>query len=380
MPVIRRTRNALATGNAVFNDHQQCPGGEWPTPRRDRIFSMWFDSGIKCKAEIGRRLAFEGKPMARETIRDIIRSEESRRSGKERQGRPCKVTKAQCMQVIRYIEGKYHNRRKPWLKIAHELHIDIKQGATLRRALEKHGYSKCVACQKPFISGRNARKRCDFAYKHLYDNFYTTLFTDECTFVTGKRNKDKIIRKQGQRYCLDCIQFKYHSGRSSFSIFAGVSWGTKTELVFLNCSGKRGGMNAEDYRKQVIEPTIVPALEEIEVFAGADCARLMEDGNSAHGLKNDMMRRYKESLGINTLDGWPPSSPDFNPIENIWRLLKQRIGIRQGLGPYLKVEQLKQALREEWETLTQDEIRKYISNMRERLQQAIDRDGYQTEF
>ena len=77
-------------------------------------------------------------------------------------------------------------------------------------------------------------------------------------------------------------------------------------------------MSMQDYKNQILVKyaNIKPTDREYI---------LIEDGNKAHGLKNNEMRQQKEDLGIKYLSDWPPSSPNFNVIENIWRLLKQRL-------------------------------------------------------
>ena len=48
----------------------------------------------------------------------------------------------------------------------------------------------------------------------------------------------------------------------------------------------------------------------------------MQDNAPVHTCK--LVREYLTQQGISTLD-WPPQSPDINPIENVWAIIKQEL-------------------------------------------------------
>ena len=48
---------------------------------------------------------------------------------------------------------------------------------------------------------------------------------------------------------------------------------------------------------------------------------LVLDGASIHTSKLTLGKF--EEWGIKTLEDWPPHSPDFNPIENMWARVKE---------------------------------------------------------
>lgn len=73
---------------------------------------------------------------------------------------------------------------------------------------------------------------------------------------------------------------------------------------------------------------------------------LMEDGAPTHSA--GVSRRWREENGIMKLD-WPACSPDLNPIENVWAILKDAIQKRR-IRPRT-VQDMMVALNEEWQAI-----------------------------
>jgi len=126
------------------------------------------------------------------------------------------------------------------------------------------------------------------------------------------------------------------------------------------------------YRKHVV-PVIYAYKEEVEQYAGKGNVILMEDGAPSHIAKATRALHDRNDLWRMK---WPANSPDLNPIKNVWRLLKYRVGKR-----FPKTdEEVRQYIEEEWERLQVDDFKKYIDQMHERCEAVILANGGHTKW
>lgn len=79
-------------------------------------------------------------------------------------------------------------------------------------------------------------------------------------------------------------------------------------------------MVAHRYRDQVLEPILLVEIEELKKDRGH--VNFIHNGAPAHCAK--ATKEWFEQHSI-LLSNHSPMSPDLNPIENIWHLVKTRI-------------------------------------------------------
>lgn len=87
---------------------------------------------------------------------------------------------------------------------------------------------------------------------------------------------------------------------------------------------------------------------------------LIEDNAPSHSSYYTTREREKE--GIQKVN-WPPNSPDLNPIEHIWALMKSRIQTQQGIERIKTLSQMKTILIEEWDHISIEEINKEVAKL-----------------
>ena len=176
----------------------------------------------------------------------------------------------------------------------------------------------------------------------------------------------RVWRMPNERFAPVCVAEHDRFGGGSVMVWAGISaWG-KTDLHVID----NGTLTALRYVNEILDVYVRP-------YAGAvgENFILMDDNARAHRAR--ITDQYLEQATIVRME-WPARSPDLNPIEHAWDMLQTAVSSRP-LQP-ASVQQLRQALLEEWDQIPQYKIRRLISSMRRRCQAVIEARGHYTRY
>jgi transposase len=176
------------------------------------------------------------------------------------------------------------------------------------------------------------------------------LWTDEVSVRCGC-GQVFVTRKTGEKFDLDCLVPKFRK------YSAGMFWGAISTSVRgpIVPFGQGVKITAEVYKNLII-PHIYywTTVTESRYLPAGTRMLIMEDNASVHKAK--LVRDEHVRRGGEVID-WPANSPDLNPIENVWRVLKARVAKR---WPKIAKE-VEEVVVDEWSKLTHEDISRYCN-------------------
>lgn len=121
---------------------------------------------------------------------------------------------------------------------------------------------------------------------------------------------------------------------------------------------------------QILQEDLKATIEEYGL--NEEEITFQHDNDSKHksGIVGDWLNNQK----FRTMP-WPAYSPDLNPIENVWALLKKRLYSNYDRPPKGQDELWKRIV-ETWYAITPEVLQPFYHSMGERCVEVIEKKGY----
>ena len=128
----------------------------------------------------------------------------------------------------------------------------------------------------------------------------------------------------GEEYDIDCVTTKFPHSNVCIMIWRCIMWGNKGPMVVFDYP-KGEGITGEHYQDQILGKVLFKYYRRMSRTRGK--IYFQQDGASPHWAI-----ATQEILKENNINVFshPPSSPDLNPIEQMWHILKEHIRKHHG--------------------------------------------------
>jgi transposase len=243
--------------------------------------------------------------------------------------------------------------------------------STVKRELNRAGFKAKKKVKKPLISKRVRKLRLEFAKKYenwTFDDWKKVIWTDESKInMFGTDGIMYSWKKEGTKLNdRDIIPtVKYGGGKLLFwGCFCASGVG---ELVRID-----GIMNSDVYIG-VLNAGYLPSLRKWRKQVRS--VTFMQDNDPKHKSKKTM--DFLRSKKFKILD-WPPQSPDINPIENLWSIVKRRVYAYETRAK--NMNELWDRVGDIWTSITKEECENLVRSVPRRLQEVIKAKGGPTKY
>ncbi len=205
------------------------------------------------------------------------------------------------------------------------------------RRMQDMGFSCRIPCVKPLLNNRQRQKRLAWA-KDKKDwtaaEWSKVMFSDESKFCISFGNQGpRVWRKRGEAQNPRCLRSSVKFPQSVM-VWGAMSSAGVGPLCFL-----RSMVNTAVYQEVLSTST------------------------------------WFKDHGIPVLN-WPANSPDLNPIENLWGIVKRKMRYARPNN----AEELKATIRATWALITPEQCHRLIDSMPRRIAAVIQAKGAPTKY
>jgi transposase len=237
---------------------------------------------------------------------------------------------------------------------------------TARRAVAKASWFK-TPVSRPLLSATAKKKRDKFSRKR-YRVGNLVPIDSSIFFLWGYQPRRGIWVRRGTRPTRPkpVKSQKLH-------VYGGISKHGKTKLVFATGTTgltkryrKAGGLElysgvcAREFQ-DIMEQHLYPQAKAIMQSAGELEPVFLMDGATPHTAADTIT--FMRAKGIQFLHGWPPNSPDLNPIENLWAWMKRQVYADHPTTTAAHIAAVEAA----WDRVPDDMLKKLMRSFHKRL-------------
>lgn len=243
---------------------------------------------------------------------------------------------------------------------------------TVRRRLLDAGLKARTPRKKPLLNLLQRQRRIQWAKEHLSwseDQWSRVLWSDESKIsVFGNDGPQHIWRRVGEAGLPQCT---VPTTKHPESV---MLWGCMAASGVGRLHVVKGTVNAQVYINEILTQKMLPSASDL--FGSSSARRFIYQQDNAPAHTANICQAWFKKNGIEVLD-WPGNSPDLNPIENLWSVLKKLVAREQPSSKRTLIE----AIIKSWNhVIDHDTLKKLVASMPRRCAAVIKAKGYATKY
>ncbi|KAG2457390.1 TCB1 transposase, partial [Polypterus senegalus] len=276
-------------------------------------------------------------------------------------GRPRKLTSRQERLLMRRVEENCHARSLQLAKaVESQTGVTVSRD-TIRCTLQRNGMHGYRPRRKPLLKPMHKKAHLEFARAHAEkdgDYWDSILWSDETKITVFGTNGFKTVwHHKGEDFKEKCMVPTVKHGGGSVLMWGCMSAAGVGELHFID-----GIMNSTMYCS-ILKEKMLPSLR----------ALFQHDNDPKHTSKATAAFLKKNRVKVIE---WPSMSPDLNPIEHLWGILKRQVEHHSPSS----IQALKEVILEELKKTDVAICRQLVHSMPRRLGVVLTNHGGHTKY
>ena len=240
-----------------------------------------------------------------------------------------------------------------------------------RRIHDDLGYTRRRARKKVLLTYKQRMARLQFARRHMHWNmrqWKNVIWSDECIITCCDSNNQYVYMHKDSDPFDPKFTSKSVKHPPKLMVWACFNYRGVGKLIVLP---QNLTMNKERYL-ELLSDHLYDCFRMCKVKL--DRGIYMQDGATCHTAK--IIKEYFSFVKINYIEKWPGNSPDINPIENLWPLVKRKLRDRDTST----IAKLRDAIYEILHSIDRKVFRKLAGSIPNRLRQVERQKGYPIKY